>query len=535
MRLARQPRAWLASSLALIPRAPRRGARWTSDPALPTRWPPSPSCSPRTVGGRAVARCGDRRLARHHAAPPISRACLLDRPGLTVRVRCGPYRGVRARPEAEQLGPARRNNFPRIWSSAPRRRSGSRVGVAGTPLPATQSSSLTAADPGGSAQDRALLARLERPEGTAAVVERHLLTTGRRVRRAVLPVSPGAGARRVVVALLQGRLRAVDRPEGCDRHAGGVLETLEIARCRRTLQLRIRAHMGAVAKARVARGERAGKSERPVVVEASEGGGQSALEDHPARRQRGRRGRDGGTGVRDARAWADAEPAGVAALARRSDEASVGRRGHAALDGGGTGVWDARAWADAEPAGVAALARRSDETSVGRRGHAALDRRQARRRRGGHRRGGADGRPRGGRGRYGGERRRRRARRRGGARTHPWQALQDVGVAILQWLRSLHRLSEPGDLKDAGTLLALLADLDGQVGGERVVALVAEKTAGRAHGERGRVRLELEFLEATWRHAISHAWLIDAELHLQSAHVVAQAVRVAPGIAVSAL
>src|SRR5262249_22974238 len=172
------------------------------------------------------------------------------------------------------------------------------------------------------------------------------------------------------------------------------------------------------------------------------------------------------------------------------------------------GVRDTRARADAEPAGALALARRPDETSKGSRGYAALDRRQGRRRRGG--------------------------RRRGWARTHAREALQDVRVAILQRLCSLHRLSEPRHLEDAGTFLALLADLDGQVGGDWVVALVAEKTAGRAQGERGWVRLELELLEATWRHAIPHFRLVDAELHLEGAHVVAQAVRVAGGIAVSA-
>jgi hypothetical protein len=99
----------------------------------------------------------------------------------------------------------------------------------------------------------------------------------------------------------------------------------------------------------------------------------------------------------------------------------------------------------------------------------------------------------------------------------------------------LDGLGEPGQHEYAGTLLARLADLDGEIGGEGVIALVAEKTAGRVHGERGWVRLELEFLEATWRHTIPHAWLIDAELHLEGAHVVAQAVRVAGGIAVSAL
>src|SRR5262249_55152215 len=119
-----------------------------------------------------------------------------------------------------------------------------RIGVAGTRAPATPTSLLTAADPGLGAQDRALLVRLERPQGTGGVVERHLLTAGRGVRRPVLPVEPGAGARSVVVALLQRWLRTVDRPEGCDRCAGGVLETLEVTGSRCTLELGIRARMG---------------------------------------------------------------------------------------------------------------------------------------------------------------------------------------------------------------------------------------------------------------------------------------------------
>src|SRR5262249_37166149 len=136
---------------------------------------------------------------------------------------------------------------------------GSRVGVAGTRMPATPGLSLTAAYPGGRAQESALLARLKRPEGTGPVVERHLLAAGQRVRRPVLPVQPGARAGSVVVALLQGGLCVVDRPEGRDRHAGGVLETDEVAHRLRTLQVGMRAHMSGVAEARVARGEGPGQ------------------------------------------------------------------------------------------------------------------------------------------------------------------------------------------------------------------------------------------------------------------------------------
>ena len=85
-------------------------------------------------------------------------------------------------------------------------------------------------------------------------------------------------------------------------------------------------------------------------------------------------------------------------------------------------------------------------------------------------------------------------------------------------------VSEPDDVSQKVATSVIVAALR-----------VAEKTAGRAQGERGWVRLELESLEATWRHAISHFWLVDAELHMEGAHVVAQAARVAGGIAVSAL
>src|SRR5262245_21819634 len=118
-------------------------------------------------------------------------------------------------------------------------------------VPATPGSSLAAADPGGSAKDRALLAHLERPKG--AVVERHLLTAGRRVRGPVLPVEPGAGARGVVVALLEDRRRTVDRPEGSDGVPLNVLQAGKVTRRRCTLQLAVRACLGA-GEVRVARG-----------------------------------------------------------------------------------------------------------------------------------------------------------------------------------------------------------------------------------------------------------------------------------------
>src|SRR5262249_49940266 len=145
---------------------------------------------------------------------------------------------------------------------------------------ATPTSLLTAADPGLGAQDRALLVRLERPQGTG-VVERHLLTAGRGVRRPVLPVEPGAGARSVVIALLQRWLRTVDRPEGCDRWAGGVLETFEVTGSRCALELGIRARMG-TGEIRVAGGVGAGKAQHHVEVEAAECGRQGALQDRPA-------------------------------------------------------------------------------------------------------------------------------------------------------------------------------------------------------------------------------------------------------------
>src|SRR5438445_9946872 len=95
------------------------------------------------------------------------------------------------------------------------------VGVAGTSVPATPRSSPTAAYPV-LASNVALHAGLERPEGTRAVVESHHLTAGGSVSRPVFPIEPRA-ASGVVVALLEGGLRRIDRPEGCDGIAGRVL------------------------------------------------------------------------------------------------------------------------------------------------------------------------------------------------------------------------------------------------------------------------------------------------------------------------
>src|SRR6266403_1730861 len=142
------------------------------------------------------------------------------------------------------------------------------VGVAGTRVPATPRSSLTAADPV-VAGEVALQTGLERSEGTGGVVQGHPLTAGGGVRRRVFPILIGA-AQRVVDALREGRGRRIDRPEGGDGSVGGVLQANEVTPRRRGLQLRVRARVRA-REIHVAGGVGAGKPELQVVVEATDG------------------------------------------------------------------------------------------------------------------------------------------------------------------------------------------------------------------------------------------------------------------------
>src|SRR5947207_10377775 len=139
------------------------------------------------------------------------------------------------------------------------------VGVAGTWVPATPRSSLTAAYPV-IAGNVALHAGLERPEGTGGVVQGHPLTAGGGVRRPVFPILVGA-AHGIVDALREGGGRRIDRPEGGDRVAGRVPQANEVGRCR-GLQLRVRTRVRA-REIHVAGGVGAGKPELQVVVEAT--------------------------------------------------------------------------------------------------------------------------------------------------------------------------------------------------------------------------------------------------------------------------
>src|SRR5438874_6754876 len=175
-------------------------------------------------------------------------------------------------------------------------------GVAGTRVPATPRSLLTAADPARPG-DVALDAHRDWTEGTRAVVERHLLTAGGGVRRPVLPVE-ARPADRVVVALLEDRRRRIDRPEGRDGIVADVLQADELAR-RRRLQLLDRARLRA-REVRVARGVGAGKPQLCVEVEAADRRWQRAPHGRRRGRARGRGGRRarrrGGRGAGRARA-----------------------------------------------------------------------------------------------------------------------------------------------------------------------------------------------------------------------------------------
>src|SRR5262249_51102596 len=91
---------------------------------------------------------------------------------------------------------------------------------------------------------------------------------------------------------------------------------------------RIRARMGGGAKARVARGGCSGKSYRHVVVEAAEGGCESALEDLPARRSGGRG--SGGRGRRAARSRRGRRRPGARAISSTGVERAVGAQHGAA-------------------------------------------------------------------------------------------------------------------------------------------------------------------------------------------------------------
>src|SRR5438128_8510574 len=167
------------------------------------------------------------------------------------------------------------------------------VGVAGTRVPATPRSSLTAADPV-VAGNVALHAGLERPEKTGGVVQGYPLTAGGGVRRRVFPVQIGA-AHDIVHALRQGGGRRIDRPEGRDGSVGGVLQAHEVTRRRRGLQLRVRARVRA-REIHVAGGVGAGKPEGQVVVEATGGGRQGPLQNLTGRGSAGRAGGRGGGG-----------------------------------------------------------------------------------------------------------------------------------------------------------------------------------------------------------------------------------------------
>src|SRR2546427_3124949 len=132
----------------------------------------------------------------------------------------------------------------------------SRVGVAGTRVPATPRSSRTAAAAYPVRASIALQAGLERPEGAGGVVERHLLAAGGGMRGAVFPVVTGLrhGVEAGVVAALRGDGvgRRVDRPERHAGYAGGALQAGEATR-RCTLQVRQRARVR-TREARVAGG-----------------------------------------------------------------------------------------------------------------------------------------------------------------------------------------------------------------------------------------------------------------------------------------
>src|SRR4029077_7097662 len=84
--------------------------------------------------------------------------------------------------------------------------------------------------------------------------------------------------RDVVLALLQGRLRAVDRPERRDRVAVEVLQPDQITRRRGALQLGVRARVRA-RELYVAEAVGARQAGRQVVGEAARRGREGAMQD----------------------------------------------------------------------------------------------------------------------------------------------------------------------------------------------------------------------------------------------------------------